>query len=1006
MIDPDAKVGAYLDEETGRELMRADQGDGQPMQVAMLGRPLRALLKKMLPQIGKETETEKIFKRGEAAMRARKAKAEGLSPAEAEALEAEMAPPADAADPLTAAGEAPGPAEPPPGAPPPPATGLPDPSQLGGATPTTKYGPESGLNTEVLRKGFDASGVTDSDQYLSMIEKISDSRGYDTSPRTWASIDADMSDPAKASAMVRNALGDKTGRNWSDKEFAAAGHVFATIADDLFKLGQKAMGPDGSDADLVAYQQKAMALRALSLTLRGQRREAARALAINAKMSQVLNTATGIDVSAIDNVLAFQGGRDLIRAKVAMNMDLLAKSGGKMSLKQIDRISEKSIAAKTIDAVVEVWQSGLLYGLGTHSVNTVSNAITMVYQTLAVKPAAALAGSIRRGVGGDDTGVRWGEVNAETVGFFMAVKDAIVLAGRSAKTDQQLMGMDKAERGSLSAVSPEAWGVTNARGAKALSALQFYAQVPFRALGGADEFFKTIAYRQELYAQAHRAGVEKGLDGRALSDFVAKRAMDPTAEAHEAAVKRAEYQTYTKANTAKSAPGEGGNFIAQLTEVAQKFRSQYPILKLLMPFLNTPSNIVQFSVDNSIAAPLTARFRADLRAGGARSDLAWGRLMNGMALTGMTMAYFDDGAITGAGPKNYAQRKALELTGWRAYSIRIGDTYYQYNRYLSQFGITIAAVADIMDGVRYAKTDTERAELLMSVPFIMGEYMLELPMIKGLGGLATAIDRGKVAPGALGRFAGSFVPGFIKDVTKVSDPEIKAVRTKEFGASALQNIAKKIPVLSEDIPPARFWDGTIRLNNENPFTRVTGIIRNSDVEKDSGSRELVANGVSISEPSSALAVRAKNGAMVIEFDALTLDDQAGHVYDQYIKMVGRQRRKYVTEIINDPEYRANKDRGPNSRAAAMLQRAILKGKKDGMTLFFEWLRAEARKPSGKSMLSDEARATIGAIELKAQEAANAYEAGKTKQFLKLNPGIADAIGSGRGEIIPPAPPKF
>ena len=65
----------------------------------------------------------------------------------------------------------------------------------------------------------------------------------------------------------------------------------------------------------------------------------------------------------------------------------------------------------------------------------------------------------------------------------------------------------------------------------------------------------------------------------------------------------------------------------------------------------------------------------------------------------VTYAIYDvlnsnDSAITGGGPKNEKEKAALQATGWKPYSIKIGDTYVSYQR-LDPIATPLGIIADL-----------------------------------------------------------------------------------------------------------------------------------------------------------------------------------------------------------------------------------------------------------------------------------------------------------------------
>jgi hypothetical protein len=69
--------------------------------------------------------------------------------------------------------------------------------------------------------------------------------------------------------------------------------------------------------------------------------------------------------------------------------------------------------------------------------------------------------------------------------------------------------------------------------------------VPGRLLGSEDEFFKTIGYRMEVYAQAQRQATSEGLSGQALRERFAELVANPPEHIRLQAVDAALYATFT-----------------------------------------------------------------------------------------------------------------------------------------------------------------------------------------------------------------------------------------------------------------------------------------------------------------------------------------------------------------------------------------------------------------------------------------------------------------------------
>lgn len=100
----------------------------------------------------------------------------------------------------------------------------------------------------------------------------------------------------------------------------------------------------------------------------------------------------------------------------------------------------------------------------------------------------------------------------------------------------------------------------------------------------------------------------------------------------ERAMEFARYQTFQ-------------NPVGPLAGAVLSAARSYPWLKIVVPFVRTPTNIIKFAAERSPLAPILKEWRADILAGGARRDLAIARSTLGTGL-GLTIAQMaQDGLI-------------------------------------------------------------------------------------------------------------------------------------------------------------------------------------------------------------------------------------------------------------------------------------------------------------------------------------------------------------------------
>lgn len=167
----------------------------------------------------------------------------------------------------------------------------------------------------------------------------------------------------------------------------------------------------------------------------------------------------------------------------------------------------------------------------------------------------------------------------------------------------------------------------------------------------------------------------------------------------------------------------------------QTLAIRYPQLRFFaLPFIRTPANLITFGLARSPlgvmrdAAGLVQRLGKTAQASDAaqlrqhRSKIirelssedpqvvieALGRFtMASSMLMGLGMLA-STGALTGFGPASREERKLLEQTGWRPYSIKLGRKYYSYAR-MDPFATILGFVADLNEYGQWTPESEEGA---------------------------------------------------------------------------------------------------------------------------------------------------------------------------------------------------------------------------------------------------------------------------------------------------------
>ena len=485
------------------------------------------------------------------------------------------------------------------------------------------------------------------------------------------------------------------------------------------------------------------------------------------------------------------------------------------SLDKMFKTAKKAQGKSLLDMPTEYWMNSILSGPKTQMVNIMGNALTQVMTTL-----EAVAGGIASG-------------NMDVVKSVIAswsdgemFKEAFKFAKKAFKEQDNLLDPSNRafEEGQRRAITGERLGAMASDSAKqSIDALGNIIRIPSRLLLTSDEFFKQLAYRRAARMKAAMSGLQQGIrDPKALSEHIVKtmdgivteggRMMSEEGLVREAsaiadkqglkgkdkaafvidykdknfnpdasalmqyALDEAQYLTFTKELQDKT-----------LGKVLQEATNKLPFLRLIIPFVRTPTNILKFAAERTPFAVFLKeerqRYIDDFKSGDpARISRASGKMIVGTLNAGIMIdvAYNNRDFITGGGPTNEREKEALMATGWRPYSIKIGDTYYSYQR-LDPIATILGISADIVEtigkeGNDFDESDVEHAAqglmLALTRNFTNKSYLAGIQMwADALGDPDRYVEK-------LGRnYAASFVPNVLSQMADYDTQAIKEARS-------------------------------------------------------------------------------------------------------------------------------------------------------------------------------------------------------------------------------------
>lgn len=475
----------------------------------------------------------------------------------------------------------------------------------------------------------------------------------------------------------------------------------------------------------------------------------------------------------------------------------------------------KSVPIRMHSATLEVLINGMLSGPQTHMINALSNFLV---STMSIVEKAGAAGinavglGAKNNIGAGNEAVTAAAVQAKTMGMFRGVKNALGITAKGiqaareaakrtgsgdfkgagdvlreneeefggtfrafAKGDSQIdpLGKHKTEMGQddVNAITAEKAGLSDESFwsvGTAVNALGSLVRVPGRMLITADDLFKTVGYTGELAEQAYNQAIREGYNPSSGTKFAERMAAiekNPPEFLRKQALKVAREGTFT------NPLGDTGR---NLTNVI----NSVPFARFVVPFIRTPVNILKYAGTRTPFLRMMAKsVREDLAAGGARADLANSKMVLTSTMYMMAAVGAAEGNITGGGGGE--KTKALREDGWQAYSVKVGGTWYSYDR-LDPISIPLAIAASMMelgDNMSSRQRDERAAEALVLSLKFAGDKV----WFSGVIELLAAVSRGD--KGSLDQFAGQYPNTLIpfsslrRTIARTVDPDIKEMHT-------------------------------------------------------------------------------------------------------------------------------------------------------------------------------------------------------------------------------------
>ena len=554
-------------------------------------------------------------------------------------------------------------------------------------------------------------------------------------------------------------------------------------------LAQKAI--TGTPDDVLAFRQHMALTSELTKILKGVQTETARALNQFKIKTSGKNRFGKVDLEELNkrDFLLEIGGEDEIRGFAKVYLKEI--DSGQARVKMVEGIGT---ATKISQAFSEVFINAILSNPLTHVRNTAGNWITQGIIAQEHKLASKIfGGKVEGGIAAyEDIARAYGKTQAYTE-MWAAIGRS--LKGEMPSIDSMIQGnkVEVREGKFTAGFFNQEQGSNAAKFTDLAGKILTLNRIPTKFLTVADNYFKNLEYRSELYALAYRETLEK-INNNVLAkdkaaEYLADRVVNPKKSMVEEAFEAAKYSTF------QTKLGTRGDFL-DLGSNLQKLKGNVGpanfIANYYLPFIQTPTNVAGFVLERSPLLNLVLkRYRDDLFSNNpARVQKAKAKMMLGSAfyLTVMGMNY--GGFATGTSPelntKNPSAKFQLKKTmgyGTGTINIPYGDETIRINMQNIAFdplAMAFKQAADLSEIMQMGFRDNDQLQdylrMLAAFSYSVGENLASSTFMSGVGKAINDYQNLKQLGAAeggqkiiQGMFTSTFIPSVVKQGGKTID---------------------------------------------------------------------------------------------------------------------------------------------------------------------------------------------------------------------------------------------
>ncbi len=266
----------------------------------------------------------------------------------------------------------------------------------------------------------------------------------------------------------------------------------------------------------------------------------------------------------------------------------------------------------------------------------------------------------------------------------------------------------------------------------------------------------------------------------------------------------ADYATF-RAGTNPEGQGDVLNGIDTVANLVKQMATQDKSLtakwlaKFTLPFIRISTNMAKQMIEYSPAG-----FTTVWRAGDPITQLAKASIGTAAFTTIGMMAV--SGNITGAAPTVPADKTAFAASGRQAYSIKIGNTWFSYNKLPPALSIPMLLSASYMQS-QATGIGKDKMQSVLDAFGSFGKYVADQSYVKNIGDLVSAMQgdttKGNPLQTLITNDAQQLVPfrAFSGWLAKLLDPYQRQIDTSQGAIQTeIQALMEQIPGLRQQVP--------------------------------------------------------------------------------------------------------------------------------------------------------------------------------------------------------------